>query len=217
MVDNSNWLLTLAHLGQIMLLIHYILVGLYPEDHGILSNDFYDRESGESFKLTDVNLPGDKTREKHWWEGQVPLWITAKAKGKCGKWVGISTCLYILCVGLSAGAYQWFGCGVPFTEDNLTPDVCIQYDEDDSCETKYFAGNLSLAVSGLAKKGLDLALIYYGRLDMVGHKFGPDSQEVITELETLDRELGKFFQQLQDNGIYEATDIIIVSDHGEWR
>ncbi len=57
------------------------LLGLYPGDHGILDNNMWDRESGKSFLLGDVNKEGDQTEDPIWWKDHVPFWTTATKAG----------------------------------------------------------------------------------------------------------------------------------------
>ena len=48
---------------------HYTQVtGLYPSEHGIVGNSFYDPELGESFDMS--------ATDSKWWGGE-PIWITA--------------------------------------------------------------------------------------------------------------------------------------------
>lgn len=54
---------------------------MYPGQHGILSNNMYDRERDRRFYLFDVNTEEDQTRDPAWWTGHVPFWITATKEG----------------------------------------------------------------------------------------------------------------------------------------
>src|SRR5688500_15743094 len=55
---------------------HYsIVTGLYPEHHGIISNNMLDARIGERFSM---NAPTSK--DTRWWGGE-PLWITAQKQG----------------------------------------------------------------------------------------------------------------------------------------
>lgn len=54
---------------------HYtIATGLYPESHGIVSNNFYDPVTNTSFS--------PKSREQHFFDKGEPIWVTAKRQGK---------------------------------------------------------------------------------------------------------------------------------------
>ena len=52
---------------------HTIMTGLYPAHHGVIANDFYDPEWGESFRASGR---GDGR-----WYGGTPLWVLAEREG----------------------------------------------------------------------------------------------------------------------------------------
>ena len=55
---------------------HYTIVtGLYPEHHGIVSNNMVDRDFPERFTMT-----AETARNARWWGGE-PLWVTAIRQG----------------------------------------------------------------------------------------------------------------------------------------
>ena len=54
-----------------------IMTGLYPESHGIVSNEFWDPERGEEFVCTKE----DKSWAGGWWWGE-PLWSVAERAGR---------------------------------------------------------------------------------------------------------------------------------------
>ena len=57
---------------------HYTIVtGLYPENHGIVSNSMFDPVFREFFRITDANA----TTNGKWWEGE-PIWVTASKQGQ---------------------------------------------------------------------------------------------------------------------------------------
>ena len=55
---------------------------------------------------------------------------------------------------------------------------------------------------------------YFEEPDFAGYRFSPDSEAVIAEVEQLDRELGRFFEQVRQIPDSETIDFVIVSDHG---
>src|SRR5205085_11379504 len=56
---------------------HYSMVtGLYPEEHGLVSNEMYDPETKHRFSISeqgDIHSP-------EWWGGE-PIWTTAEKQG----------------------------------------------------------------------------------------------------------------------------------------
>ena len=56
---------------------HYsIVTGLYPENHGIVSNVIYDPEFDAVFTLSNSEAVGNS----RWWGGE-PIWVTAEKQG----------------------------------------------------------------------------------------------------------------------------------------
>lgn len=56
--------------------------------------------------------------------------------------------------------------------------------------------------------------VYGSDLDDLGHSEGPDSQEVVSFLEEMDRELGRLVRATKDAGIFGQTAFMLTSDHG---
>src|SRR5690606_27469156 len=56
---------------------HYTIVtGLYPANHGIINNDFFDPKRGAVFRFNQPNA-----RDPYWWKGE-PIWVTAIKQGR---------------------------------------------------------------------------------------------------------------------------------------
>ena len=56
---------------------HYsIITGLYPKNHHLIANDFYDRKSEERYQIKDRS----KVQNGKWYEG-LPLWLLANRQG----------------------------------------------------------------------------------------------------------------------------------------
>lgn len=60
----------------------------------------------------------------------------------------------------------------------------------------------------------DLLAIGLSATDFVGHRYGPDSQEVLDQVRRLDRRLAVFLQRLNEKVGLEKTLIVLTSDHG---
>ncbi|MDB4303815.1 alkaline phosphatase family protein, partial [Desulfosarcina sp.] len=58
------------------------------------------------------------------------------------------------------------------------------------------------------------SFIYIGHPDEVGHSHKWGSKEYIKAIEDVDKSLGEFFSQLKQNGMFENTHFIVVTDHG---
>ena len=56
---------------------HYsIATGMFPENHGIVNNSFYDYEKYTAYKIYDRSIIEDGT-----WYGGTPLWLNAANSG----------------------------------------------------------------------------------------------------------------------------------------
>ncbi len=103
-------------------------------------------------------------------------------------------------------------CDIPF--DDILPEKCITLPEADHAnDIDQFGDQLILASEDLAK-GFDLAMIYYGHIDGLGHEEGPESHLIDEEIMRVDTKLGALYQSLDDLGIREETNVVFVSDHG---
>jgi len=67
----------------------------------------------------------------------------------------------------------------------------------------------------LGKDGApDLLAISLSATDYIGHRYGPDSQEILDQLRRLDRRLGRFLERIdRDVGLDHAL-IVLTGDHG---
>lgn len=93
----------------------------------------------------------------------------------------------------------------------------------DNAETNedYYKMNLELAdwvfeslYTVLETEAPNLTLVNVQSPDYIGHRFGPDSDEMKNCLKRLDKALGKFYEKMKKSGMLEDTTLIIVADHG---
>ncbi len=93
----------------------------------------------------------------------------------------------------------------------------------DDAETNedYYKMNLELAdwvfeslYTVLEKESPNLTLVNVQSTDYIGHRFGPDSDEMKTCLKRVDKALGKLYNKMKKSGMLENTTLIIVADHG---
>ena len=85
----------------------------------------------------------------------------------------------------------------------------------------YYKMNLELAdwvfeslYTVLEKESPDLTLVNIQSTDYIGHRFGPESDEMKTCLKRVDKALGKLYDKMEKSGMLENTTLIIVADHG---
>lgn len=167
---------------------HYsIVTGLYPENHGIIANNFIDPVTNEIYKIGDTSA----VRNPKWYKGEA-IWETAKRQG------------------VITASYFW-----PGSELNLEyrrPDYFENYEHLRDYD-KRVEGVLDWLKLPINQKPKFITL-YFDAADTYGHRFGTNSQELNISLMRLDSLIGKLFNGLKEINLYDSTNIIIVSDHG---
>jgi predicted AlkP superfamily pyrophosphatase or phosphodiesterase len=165
---------------------HYTLVtGLYPGHHGIVQNEFYDPQRGESYRYTDPKSANDGT-----WYGGTPLWVLAEQQG------------------MRSASIFW-----PASAANIQgvlPTYYMKYDDKFTNDMR-----MQRALEWLrlpADQRPHFITLYFGDVDHYGHKYGPDSPELINTVHELDSELGRLMQGLKTINL--PVDVIVVADHG---
>ncbi|MEA1877746.1 MAG: ectonucleotide pyrophosphatase/phosphodiesterase [Bacteroidota bacterium] len=168
---------------------HYSMAtGLYPDNHGIVQNNFYDPELKRDFTIRNRDAVGDSA----FWGGE-PIWETAEKQG------------------VKSASYFWVG-----TESNATfrPSTRKMYEHSFPFNNRIDSVISWLYLP--KRERPHLTLFYFHEPDGVGHDFGPDSPETIQMISELDKYLGDFLDKLEkaekDLGI--EVNFILTSDHG---
>lgn len=165
-----------------------IATGLYPESHGVVSNVYFNKTTKErtySF-LETLNVT-------EWYDtGVEPIWVRAKNAGKM-----VGSILYV---------------GSWLQINGVKPDRVIPL-------APYFWDNYALqdrvrdAVNWISD-GFDLVLLYFNYPDFVLH-FNLIEDEVSTaSIQDVDKQIGYLFQLIEEKGLSDEVNVIIVSDHG---
>jgi predicted AlkP superfamily pyrophosphatase or phosphodiesterase len=174
---------------------HYTLMtGLYPDHHGIVDNEFID----PAMPGTAFGGPHGDTidRDPRWWEEATPLWVTAER------------------AGLKTAASDWPG-----------DDGVIIH----GVKSTYVAPPSKARGATLLKEQTDRVFawvdlprdqrpafirLHFDPVDLQGHLFGPDSAQVNAAISQVDTAIGDLVAGLKARGVYERTNIVVVSDHG---
>ncbi|HEY2048018.1 MAG TPA: ectonucleotide pyrophosphatase/phosphodiesterase [Caulobacteraceae bacterium] len=174
---------------------HYTLMtGLYPDHSGIVDNEFIDPSMpGMAFG----GPHGDTIdRDPRWWEEATPLWVTAER------------------AGLKTAASDWPGDG----------GVVIH-----GVKSTYVAPPSKARGAAVLKEQVDGVLawidlprdqrpafirLHFDPVDLQGHLFGPDSPQVNVAIAQVDAAIGDLVAGLKARGLYEGTNIVVISDHG---
>jgi len=122
-----------------------------------------------------------------WYRGE-PIWNTAMKQG------------------LTAGTLFWVGSEAPI--QGMRPTRWKRYDGSMPERAR-----IDTAVSWL-ESGVDLATLYFELVDDAGHDFGLHSDSLTAAIGKADELIGYLQGRLSQAGLWDATDIVIVSDHG---
>ena len=167
---------------------HYaIATGMYAENHGLISNEFYDQNRDESYCLCKPETVVDPS-----WYGGEPIWVTAEKQG------------------VKTASYYWVGSATPIA--GVLPSITKTYDESVPFEARVDSVAKWFSLPDDDKPSF--ISLYFHEPDATGHTYGPESDETSTKVRELDNLLGYILEKMQGTPIYEKLNIIIVSDHG---
>jgi predicted AlkP superfamily pyrophosphatase or phosphodiesterase len=167
---------------------HYTLVtGLVPDRHGVVNNRMVDPDLGP-FRLS---LRG-AVSDGRWWDEAEPIWITAQRHG------------------LRSATMFWPGSEARI--NGVRPDDWLPYAGD-----MPHAERVRRVLRWLDRpvpRRPHLITLYFSALDEAGHAHGPGSPEAVTALADIDRALARLETGLRRRGLFDAVDLVVVSDHG---
>ncbi|CAG09202.1 unnamed protein product, partial [Tetraodon nigroviridis] len=187
---------------------HYTIVtGLYPESHGIVDNKMYDVSLNAFFSL--------KTEEKFnskWYQGEPPepevfssefiqelallpfsqIWVTAMHHK------------------LKTATFFWPGSDVSI--NGTFPNLYKKYDRKIPFEDR--VATLFQWLSLPEEQRPDFYTLYLEEPDTSGHRYGPESSQVVEALKEVDGILGILMDGLIQRDLLHCVNLIIVSDHG---
>ncbi|KAH0616131.1 hypothetical protein JD844_027019 [Phrynosoma platyrhinos] len=127
-----------------------------------------------------------------WWNGSEPLWVTmVKAKRK-------------------VFMYYWPGCEVEILGHR--PTYCIPYYSVPTDAN--FSNAVSNAIESLRNGSADMAAVYYERVDVEGHHYGPSSIQRKDAVKAVDNVLFNMAKLIKDKGLQNDLNVILFSDHG---
>lgn len=167
---------------------HYsIITGMYPEDHGIIANSFYNPYSKQLYRIGDST----KVNDGKWYWGEA-FWQTADRNG------------------IITASYFWPGSTM--NPAYRRPDYSVKYKH-----SRAFTARVNGVINWLKLPEAErphFITLYFEATDDMGHKYGPDSKEVNAAVAKEDSMIGLLTQKLKEISLYDSTDIIVVSDHG---
>ncbi|KAJ4524826.1 putative pyrophosphatase/phosphodiesterase [Exophiala dermatitidis] len=179
---------------------HFTLVtGLYPESHGIVSNQFWDPELEEEFYYTDLSV----SMQPKWWMAE-PLWVTAEHQG------------------VRSAIHMWPGSEAHIPDVN--PTYLDKYNGSEALPRKVdrilhwldLPGDDDDAATAApdSERRPQFIGAYVPNVDADGHKYGPNSTEIRATIADVDSMLTMLVEGLYVRNLTEIVNIVIVSDHG---
>jgi predicted AlkP superfamily pyrophosphatase or phosphodiesterase len=167
---------------------HYTLVtGLYPDHHGIVNNRMIDPATGNAFVYKDADTIADPA----WWGGE-PLWVSVEKQGR------------------HAATMFWPGSDVAI--DGVRPSLWLHFDGKLTPDER--VDQLLRWTDLAADARPSFYTLYLEQVDHAGHDDGPDSAEVNAAMRDIDAALARLVDGLKLRGLFDRTNIVIVSDHG---
>jgi predicted AlkP superfamily pyrophosphatase or phosphodiesterase len=176
---------------------HYTMAtGMYPEAHGIVGNTFWDPKLEQEFYYTDP----ERSLQPFWWGGE-PLWVTAEKQK------------------VRAAVHMW-----PGSEAHIQDQTIAYVDKYNGTELLPMKKNRILDLLDLpgpkdigAKATTprpQLIAAYVPNVDGDGHRFGPNSTEIMRTIASADAMLGEILQGLHARNLTKIVNVVVVSDHG---
>jgi predicted AlkP superfamily pyrophosphatase or phosphodiesterase len=167
---------------------HWTLVtGLYPANHGIVGNSFYDPKLGRRF----FNTKPSQSLSPEWWGGE-PLWQTAAFQG------------------VSTAVHMWPGSEVPWAEG--APIVVDAYNGSEVLSAK--RDRVFEWIDRDLKTRPELILTYVPTVDTLGHQHGIAGPEIRDAIRQVDDLIGEVLQGISERNLGSIVNLIVVSDHG---
>lgn len=168
---------------------HYTLVtGLYPEHHGIVANSMWDSEFDAIYGASQDR---EETFKPRWWGGE-PIWVTAARQG------------------LRTASYFWVGTEAVI--DGVQPDYWFPFDSSVPFEARV---DQVLAWLDLpAAERPQWIGFYFSEPNGSGHRYGGTAPGTLAAVEAVDALVGRLITGLEARGLFETTNIVVVSDHG---
>lgn len=167
---------------------HYsIITGMYPENHGIISNLFKDIKKNKIYRLGDTA----EVRNAEWYLGEA-FWETAERNG------------------IKTASYFWPGSEVHLAYRH--PTYFMEYNQETPYEKRVDGVIEWLKLP--SKERPHFITLYFEDTDNSGHDFGPDSKEVNASITRLDNIMKYLNESLHKINFADSINIILLSDHG---
>lgn len=167
---------------------HYSEIsGMYPENHGIILNDFTDPATSSRYRISDTA----EVRKSSWYKGEA-FWETAEKNG------------------ITAASYFWPGSEV--NNPSRRPRYFERYEH-----SRDYGVRIDGIINWLnlpQDRRPHFMTLYFDATDSYGHRYGTTSAEVNRTIAQLDSITGLLCSKLRQIGMGDSVNLIITSDHG---
>jgi alkaline phosphatase D len=168
---------------------HYTIVtGLFPGNHGLVDNTFYDRQRNVIFKMNKKELVTDP-----YFYGGIPLWELARRN--------------------KVKSASFFWPGSEMKEEARRPDYFMPFDDDYDNDLR-----VDGVIKWLKLPEADrphFITLYFSIVDHAGHDFGPAAEETKQAALKVDSLLGRLMKGIESTQL--PVNVILVSDHGMYE
>ena len=167
---------------------HYSLAtGLYPNNHGLVNNSFFDTEMGLFYRM------GNRAMVEHpGFYGGEPIWNTAEKQDMISAsffWVGSEAPVQ----GIQPTYWKKYDGSIPF---DARVDTVIHW--------------LKLPI----EKRPRLVMLYFDQPDGIAHKYGPVDEETGKVMTEMDGIVGNLQKRISELPYGDRVNLIVTSDHG---
>jgi predicted AlkP superfamily pyrophosphatase or phosphodiesterase len=165
---------------------HYtIATGMYPAHHGLVYNQFYDRNRKASYSMYDRETVEDGT-----WYGGVPLWVLAEQQR------------------MVSASHHFVGTEAPIKQ--TLPTYWYKFNEETNIDHRIqkIVDWLQLPIEVRPH----FISFYMSEVDHAGHDYGPDSKQTAKAVKFVDKAIGKMTERINALGL--PVNFIFLSDHG---
>jgi predicted AlkP superfamily pyrophosphatase or phosphodiesterase len=165
---------------------HYtIATGLYPSHHGLVYNQFYDRNKKESYSMNNPKAVGDGS-----WYGGTPLWVLAEQQG------------------MLSASYHFVGTEAPVKQ--TYPSYWYKF--DDKTDVNYRIDKVVEWLKLPVETRPHFISFYMSNVDHEGHSYGPESVETAHAVQFVDKAVQSLVDKVSKLNL--PVNFVFVSDHG---
>ncbi len=167
---------------------HYTMAtGLYPNNHGLVQNSFYDPESDLHYAIRNRDAV-----ENGYFYGGEPIWVTAEKQG------------------MKSASFFWVGSEAII--DGYKPSISKIYDWRVPYEDRIDSVLAWLQLPESIRP--HLIMWYMSEPDHIAHEFGPFSKETREMVMYQDTLLGIFMDKIAALPNADEINLIFTADHG---